>query len=326
VKAAKYFLGCTAILAVFSGALMAQSVISAKSGQINYTEGKVLLDGKEVHATDGLFPQMKTNQQLVTQDSRAEMLLSPGVILRAGEDSKVNLLSDRLEDTRVELVGGSIIVDDAVEVKGDSVTLVYKDAAISLVKSGLYRLDSDPAQLRVYAGEATVAQGGQTVTVRKAQLLPLNGSLVAEKFDPKTGDALLRWAQRRSEYVAMANPSTAQAAGNSFMGGNSWLYNPYFGSFTFVPGSGVFYSPFGFSYWSPSQVGYYYNNVQAGFFSPGSGGYTSDRAYSSSSYAGLPSNSSGASTAAAVSSPGTATSSGSSAVGHSSGAAGGTHR
>ena len=326
MKAAKYFLGCTAILAVFSGALMAQSVISAKSGQINYTEGKVLLDGKEVHATDGLFPQMKTNQQLVTQDSRAEMLLSPGVILRAGEDSKVNMLSDRLEDTRVELVGGSIIVDDAVEVKGDSVTLVYKDAAISLVKSGLYRLDSDPAQLRVYAGEATVAQGGQTVTVRKAQLLPLNGSLAAEKFDPKTGDALLRWAQRRSEYVAMANPSTAQAAGYSFMGGNSWLYNPYFGSFTFVPGSGVFYSPFGFSYWSPSQVGYYYNNVQAGFFSPGSGGYTSDRAYSSSSYAGLPSNSSGASTAAAVSSPGTATSSGSSAVGHSSGAAGGTHR
>jgi len=61
---------------------------------------------------------MKTNQQLVTQDSRAEMLLSPGVILRAGEDSKVNMLSDRLEDTRVELVGGSIIVDDAVEVKG----------------------------------------------------------------------------------------------------------------------------------------------------------------------------------------------------------------
>jgi len=220
----------------------------------------------------------------------------------------------------VELAAGSIIVDDAVEVRGDSVTLVYKDAVISLVKSGLYRLDSDPAQLRIYAGEATVAQRGQTVTVRKAQLLPLNGSLVAEKFDPKTGDALLRWAERRAEYVAMANPSTAQAAGNSYSGGNSWLYNPYFGSFTFVPGSGVLWSPFGYSYWSPSEVGYYYNNVQAGLFSPGTWGYTADRAYSSSSYVGLPLNSSRASTA------GTATSSGSSAVGHSSGAAGGTQR
>ena len=320
MKAAKSFLGCTAILTVFSGALLAQSAISAKSGQINYTEGKVLLDGKEVHATDGLFPQMKTNQHLVTQDSRAEMLLSPGVMLRVGENSTVNMLSDRLEDTRVELAGGSIIVDDVVEVKGDSVTLVYKDAVIGLVKSGLYRLDSDPAQLRVYAGEATVAQRGQTVTVRKAELLPLNGSLVAEKFDPKTGDALLRWAERRSEYVAMANPSTAQAAGNSYSGGNSWLYNPYFGSFTFVPGAGVLWSPFGYSYWSPSQVGYYYNNVQAGLFSPGTWGYTADRAYRSSSYVGLPLNSSRASTA------GTATSAGSSAVGHSSGAAGGTQR
>jgi hypothetical protein len=325
VKAAKYFLAFTAILTGFSGSLTAQSVISAKSGQINYTEGKVLLDGKEVHATDGLFPQMKTNQQLVTQDSRAEMLLSPGVILRAGENSTVKMLCDRLEDTRVELIGGSIIVDNAVEVKGDTVTLVHKDAVISLVKNGLYRLDSDPAQLRVYAGEASVVQAGQTVTVRKAQLLPLSGALVAEKFDPKTGDALLRWAQRRAEYVAMANPSTAQAAGSSFNGGNAWIYNPYFGSFTFVPGSGIIYSPFGYSYWSPSQVGYFYNGVQPSF-STGTGGYTADRAYSSSSYSGLPTTSTGASTTAAVSAPSTSTSSAGSAVGHSSGAAGGTHR
>lgn len=325
MKAAKFFLGLTAILAGFSGSLMAQSVISAKSGQINYTEGKVLLDGTEVHATDGLFPQMRTNQQLVTQDSRAEMLLSPGVILRAGENSTVKMLSDRLEDTRLELIGGSIIVDNAVEVKGDTVTLVYKDAVIKLEKNGLYRLDSDPAQLRVYAGEASVTQGGQSVTVRKAQLLPLNGALVAEKFDPKSGDALLRWARRRAEYVAMANPSTAQAAGNSFSGGNAWVYNPYFGSFTFLPGSGVVYSPFGYSYWSPSQVGYFYNGQQPNF-SSGTGNYALDRSYSSSSYSGLTTTSTGASTTAAVSAPSTSSSSGGSAVGHSSGAAGGTHR
>ena len=325
MKAAKYSLGFTAILTVFSGSLMAQSVISAKSGQINYTEGKVLLDGQEVHATDGLFPQMKTNQQLVTQDSRAEMLLSPGVILRAGENSTVKMLSDKLEDTRLELIAGSIVVDNAVEVKGDTVMLVYKDAVISLVKNGLYRLDSDPAQLRVYAGEASVAQGGQSLTVRKAQLLPLNGALVAEKFDPKTGDALLRWAQRRAEYVAMANPSTAQAAGNSFTGGSAWIYNPYFGSFTFVPGSGVIFSPFGYSYWSPSQVGYFYDGFQPNF-SSGTGNYALDRTYSSSSYAGVSTNSAGASTTAASSAPSTSSGSGGSAVGHSSGAAGGTHR
>ncbi len=33
-----------------------------------------------------------------------------------------------------------------------------------------------------------------------------------------------------------------------------WLWNPYFGMFTYVPYRGVMYSPYGYAYWSPRTV------------------------------------------------------------------------
>ncbi len=83
---------------------------------------------------------------------------------------------------------------------------------------------------------------------------------------------LMRWASRRSEYLAQANVSSARSAsglgylgtGSSYgsgygnMGMGSWAYNPWFGMFTYLPyGNGLFYSPFGYAYYSPTNVGYY---------------------------------------------------------------------
>ncbi|MGA2326741.1 MAG: hypothetical protein ABSH05_10700 [Bryobacteraceae bacterium] len=324
MKVATYILCLAVILMGFSGPVLAQSVISAKAGQINYLDGKVFLEDKEVLSKSGLFPQMKTNQELKTEDSRAEVLLSPGVFLRVGENSRIKMLSDRLEDTRLELFGGSIIVEGGALVKGDTVTLVYKNAVVTLVRNGLYRLDSEPAQLRVYDGEALVEQAGQTATVKKAHLLLLNGLMLAEKFDNKTGDALYRWARRRAEDLAMANPSAARSASYRGLLYNSWLYNPDFGMFTFVPCRGVYTSFWGYQYWSPTQVWSVYNPS----WPSNSGGYSdSSRAYSSSGYTGMASTSSGTSGASAVSStPSTASTTTSVAVGGASGNAGGSHR
>jgi hypothetical protein len=335
MKAASCVVCFAMILMGFSGPAYAQSVISAKSGQINYTDGTVFLEGKEVQSKGGLFPQMKTSQELKTEDSRAELLLSPGVFLRVGENSSLKMLSDRLEDTRLELFRGSLIVEGDALVKGDTVTLVYKNAVVSLVKNGLYRLDSEPAQLRVYGGEALVEQGGQTVTVKKAYLLPLNGLMLVEKFDNKTGDALLRWTRRRAEYLALANPSAARSIGSGglgFSGGcggrglGSWIFSPYFGMNTFVPCNGVYSSFWGNQYWSPSQVWMVYNPPQSGY--SGGGNWDAGRSSSSSGYSGMATTSYGTSGTAAVSStPSTSSSSSSVVVGGSSGApGGGSHR
>lgn len=343
MKTASYTLCFVMILMAFSGSALAQSVISARSGQINEILGTVFLDGKEVQSKGGLFPQMKTGQELKTADSLAELLLSPGVYLRVGETSSIKMLSDRLEDTRLELFSGALIVEGDALVKGDTVTLVHKNAVITLVRNGVYRLDSEPAQLRVYDGEALVEQGGQTVTVKKAHLLPLNGLMLVEKFDNKTGDALYRWARRRAEYLALANPSTARSissGGSGFFGGSGfysgcgggltsgfWMFNPYFGMHTFVPCNGVYSSFWGNQYWSPTSVWMVYN-PQQNVYSGGGGNWGGSRSYSSSGYSGMNTTSSGSSGTAAVSSvPSTSSSSASVVVGGgSSSSGGGAHR
>ncbi len=260
MKAATYILCFALILLGVTSSASGQAIISAKSGMINYTEGQVTLNDMDVVLKANSVPRMQPAQVLKTGDGRAEILLSPGVFLRAGENSSLKLLSDSIVDARLELIGGSIVVECAELSKDDSVTVLYKDATVSLEKSGLYRIDSDPAVLRVYDGEATVQQGGQSQTIKKGRLLPLNGVLVAEKFDSKAGDALFRWARRRAEYIAMANPLAARlinspgAFGFGRLSGNSWVYNPYMGMFTFVPMSGMYRSFWGYNFWSPSEV------------------------------------------------------------------------
>jgi len=66
-------------------------------------EGRAYLGDKPVEPKLGQFPDIKENQEFRTEDGRAEILLTPGVFLRLGENSSVRMLSTRLTDTRVEV-------------------------------------------------------------------------------------------------------------------------------------------------------------------------------------------------------------------------------
>ena len=83
----RLFAGSAVLLGLSSFAALAQSVISAKSGLIHYVEGRVLLAGEPVESHLGTFPDIKENAQLRTEEGRAEVLLTPGVVLRIGESS-----------------------------------------------------------------------------------------------------------------------------------------------------------------------------------------------------------------------------------------------
>lgn len=326
MKAAAHVCCFILILLVVVGSAEGQTVISAKSGLINYVEGEVTLDGQEVEVKLNSSTQIKPSQVLKTGAGRAEVLLSPGVFLRAGEDSSLKLLSDEIVDTRLEMLDGSIIVECVELPKGSSVTVLFKDARVVLEKKGLYRVDSEPAVLRVYDGEATVRQGDRSETMKKGWLLPLNGLLVAEKFNAKTGDALFRWARRRAEYIAMANPAAARMALRGRYGFESmtgiWAYNPYMGMYTFVPRSGLYRSFWGYDFWSPGEVHMvYYPRVYRP--SSSAGWSSSGGAVSSRGYEGVPRTAAGTSGVAASSAPPSAASSaGSVRVPRESGAAG----
>jgi hypothetical protein len=260
----------------------AQHVISARSGVVQYTEGTVLADNKPVDTSLGHFLQLQENQQLDTEEGRAEVLLNPGVVLRLGENGSVKMLSSKLTDTRVEILKGSAILEANAlsnETKDNAVTLVYKGITFAPLKNGLYRIDTDPARVRVYEGELLVTSPGGELRLKKGHEAMLDGELVAGKFDPKADDDLYRWSARRSGYMAEANVYSARSLSNSYYGNyggfgsqGGWVWNPYFGMFSWMPWSGVSYNAFGYAFWSPYSVYQtYYPNYYNGY-SPGGGG------------------------------------------------------
>jgi hypothetical protein len=282
----------------FLSAGSAQSVISVKAGLVHYAEGKVLVEDKQVEAKFGEFTEMKQGQVLRTEEGRAEVLLTPGVFLRISENSAFKLVGNKLEDIRIEVLEGSVLVEAGEIGKEDSIVLTAGDSSVNIVKRGLYRIDADPAVLRVFDGEAQVAANGQTLKVKKGRQTSLGGALVAAKFDKEFSDPFQRWAGRRAGYLAAANVSAAKSILDSNVGWrrSGWYFNPYFGYFTYIPAYGNYFSPFGYYYYTPRKVDVVYNppsrNVgyidrSAGFGGSSMGGFSgSGRGASSATYSG----------------------------------------
>jgi hypothetical protein len=272
-----------ALLLVGASSAWAQQVISAHSGVIHYVEGTVTLDGQPVKPKFAEFPDVKNGQTLAAEDGRAEVLLTPGVILRIAENSSFQMVSNSRSDTRFSVLSGSAIVEVGELLPSNAITILYNGAHIELTKKGLYRIDSDPGKLRVYDGEARVTGGSQTLVARKGREVALGAVLDMSGFDVKDTDAFLRWASRRSEELAQANISSARSAsnlgylgsgygagsgygyGSGMMGMGSWAYNSWYGMFTYMPyGNSMYYSPFGYPFYSPMNVGYYVPSAYSG--------------------------------------------------------------
>jgi hypothetical protein len=183
------------------------------------------------------------------------------------------MLANRLVDTRLQFLAGSMIMESDDMLKDNAVTVTTGNATVHLRKTGIYRFDSEPPQFRVLKGAVDVEADGKTFELKEGKLLNLTGEMASEKFDPKTTDALSRWSYRRAEYVAMANVSAAKslrdsdgyygtAFGSTYPCVNTrsslWAYNRYFGMYTYVPCDGRYASPYGFVFWSPVTVGRVY--------------------------------------------------------------------
>ncbi|HEY1207390.1 MAG: hypothetical protein ABSH46_15980 [Bryobacteraceae bacterium] len=243
--------GVGLVCLALAGIASAQVAISAKSGMVNYVEGEVLLDGAAVIIRSDGFPQMQKGSELRTEAGRAEVLLSPGVFMRLGENSAVRLVSDDIMDTRVEFLAGSVIVETADMAKNQALTFTRNGAVFGLLNKGLYRLDGEPPEISVYSGEASVTVGGQSQILKSGRKLRLDEVAVAEKFDTKTGDALLWWARRRDEYLATANVSAAMVPQSGYGSTSSWMWNPFFGTYTYLPMSGLYNSFWGYPFYAP---------------------------------------------------------------------------
>ncbi len=239
--------------------IFAQNAISARAGLVNVADGEVFLAGKAVAPKPSEIIQIGAGSVLRTGEGRAEILLTPGSFLRMPDQSAFTLDRTNLDDVCLTLTQGTILIEVAELLDGNTITVKLKDAEVRLARGGLYRFTDDPVGIRVYEGEAVVkTPDGEQRLKKSRQLTATATGWEPGKFDTDDTDALHRWSRRRSEYVAMANRSSARTASTfaGAWGGRSsgWLYNPYFGTMTFIPMLATAGSPFGFSYYTPFTV------------------------------------------------------------------------
>jgi FecR protein len=222
---------CWALTPLLGLPALAQPVISAHSGLINYSDGSVFLNDQRVEQKTGKFDQMSNGSELRTQDGRVEVLLTPGTFLRMGPNSAIRMISNELDNTRVELLNGAAMVDQGSDTLADTaVTILYNLDEVHIKKAGRYRIDSQPPQVKVEKGAADVMADGKTVEAGAGYVVPLEGKLTARKLlnDPSTptsGDDLEQWNTARDQSVTSSN---LDAAATADLGGvvNGWQNDP----------------------------------------------------------------------------------------------------
>jgi hypothetical protein len=247
---------CWALTPLVALPALAQSVISAHSGLIHFADGSVFLDDQRVEQKAGKFDQMKNGSELRTEDGRAELLLTPGTFLRIGANSAVRMISNVLDDTRVELLKGSAMLDQGSDtLANSSVTVLYNLDQVHIKKPGRYRFDSEPPQVKVETGDADViAADGKSVEAGAGYAVALEGKLIARKLLNDSGfsnaDDLDNWDSARNHSVADGNQ---QAAASSDLSSaiDGWQKDPdavlqALGIPAYPPGMSSYIPPYGY--------------------------------------------------------------------------------
>ncbi|MEO5926146.1 MAG: FecR domain-containing protein [Bryobacteraceae bacterium] len=311
-----------------TSAAWGQEIVSAKAGLIHLIEGEVFINGNSAVQAGDKFLSLKEGETLSTEAGRAEVLLNAGSYLRIGDNSSFKLVSADLENTQLTLLSGTVLIEVAELPKDTSATIEVMGSQAALRKRGLYEFTADkPGNVRVYDGELTLtASGAAPIKIAKGREIAFNAlSAGPGKFDETLTSSLYNWGSRRALYIARVNEAAAKSAYTSGYGSSNslsnltlmsllgrgysgiWLFNPMFGTYTYLPLRGYGYSPFGIQIYSP-QTAY------ARVYQPATSGFDSGSqrsAVSSSAYAGAAVSSGGgavsvpAATAPAVSTPNT---------------------
>jgi hypothetical protein len=234
--------------------------VPAQPGTVNYIEGQASLGSQVLNQTSVGSATLAAGQSVSTQNGKVEILLTPGIFFRLGNNSSAQMVSPGLADTVVTLTKGRALVEVDQILPANNIRINENGASTQLKKAGLYDFDADKGQLRVFDGEALVQVADHQIKVKSGHELAFNttAELKSTGFDKKSfEDDFYRWSSLRSSYISEANVDTARlyvGAGSAYgpdWFGNGWYWDPYFDAYTFIPGDGIFFSPFGWGYYSP---------------------------------------------------------------------------
>ncbi len=260
--------GIKLIASLFLAAVLsapAWGATPALPGTLNYVEGQASIGEQALNAKSVGSVDLQAGQTLSTGTGKAEVLLTPGVFFRLGDDSAATLVSPSLTNTEIALSTGHAMVE-VDDIHKDNLLRVQQNGATTqLMKTGIYEFDAANGAVRVYKGEALVQDGDRQVNVKGGHQLAVatenaNGKLKTTKFDQSEyqDTDLYRFSNLRSEYLAEANVSVAGLYGPGAPGwsGAGWYWDQAFWGYTWIPGDGFFTGPFGWGFYSPLWVSY----------------------------------------------------------------------
>jgi hypothetical protein len=195
--------------------ISAQLVIGAKAGLLSHIEHEVYLDGRPVDANPARWRALNENEVLHTGTGRAEVLLNPCIVLHMDEDTSIRMIRNELADARVELLAGSVIVLADRKLKNTATTMLVKNSIVALMQKGLYRFETEPSRVKVFAGEAKVERLGLTFTVSSGQVISLGSDTrPIKRFDKRKMDALDIWSEWRTEILIKESGSESRLEHN----------------------------------------------------------------------------------------------------------------
>jgi hypothetical protein len=226
-----------------------QEVVSAHAGTVHFFEGAVFLDDQPLERKAAVFPSIKEGSTLRTEKGRAEILLTPGVVLRIDELSAIRMASTSLMDAQVELLRGSALLDSMNASEKPPVVLLYEHCRIRFTKPGIYRLDSDTGVLQAYSGQAQVTTPeGKTPSIDLSKLFFFDVGATTNRIGDPNEDEFYDWARGRAEAISAENQLAAQGTADPDYGGiDPGMFAGQLPSFGAVP-SYPSYPAFGGSY------------------------------------------------------------------------------
>ncbi|HWD99094.1 MAG TPA: hypothetical protein VG345_08660, partial [Bryobacteraceae bacterium] len=268
------------IVVAGAGDAGAQSVVSVRSGLLNFSEGAVFINNQPVKQRAGAYPSLQEGSDLLTQSGRVELLLTPSAYFRIGQNSAVRMISSRLTDTKVELLYGSAMLDSTEALENSAITLIFKDRQVHISKPGKYRIDSDPPQFRVFQGTAEIAGSGAPLKLLADQMIPLDGASIVKRFTEGSDDLLDIWSDERHFMIA-SSLSNAQSVTDPATTDDSQVAGGDLGAYLgYIPPAAIAPAPI-------APLAGIYSPYPAGLLGLGYGSYAGMGIYPMYIYSGL---------------------------------------
>lgn len=287
----------------FAATASAQHLISTKAGFVNRVDGKVWIhragNQDDERGRASLGTQMRNGDTLSTaQGAYAEILLNPGSYLRLSEKGEVRAVNTSLQQVEFELISGSAILEVGEVEKLAPLQISTSSGRFFARKDGLYRFDvvngvthaaARQGELwigtreEILAGKGTKLGRGREAVIGNDSPVDIAGASFP-KIDKEKADDFDVWSFNRAQSLMFANNlALRQSRMNSSLA-YGWLFDPFSGTYTFIPRRGTFWSPYGFSYfnsfgecftcfgnpWSLYNMGFYGGRGNSG--GAGSGG------------------------------------------------------